>query len=160
MDPRIPGDDRVNMEERIKDNLKNAQLSRDEVSVSTLRLLLSEITNTRIQKGEDLKDEDIISVVQREIKKRKESAEAFRNGGRVESAQKEEAEMKILQDYLPAQLSTEELTKIVEDTINELGANSPADMGKVIGAVMGKVGQSAEGSSVSAIVKEHLVGNR
>ena len=144
------------MDERIKQDLKNAQLSRDEVCVSTLRLLLSEVTNTRIQKGEDLKDEDIISVVQREIKKRKESAEAFHTAGRAESAEKEEAEMKILQDYLPAQLSNEELTKIVEDTINELGANSPADMGKVIGAVMGKVGQSAEGSAVSSIVKQRL----
>ena|SRR5579884_3411216 len=144
------------MEEKIKQNLKNAQLSRDEVRVSTLRLLLSEMTNARIQKGGDLKDEDIISVVQREIKKRKESAEAFHTAGRVESAEKEEAEMKVLQDYLPAQMSNEELTKIVEDTINELGANSPADMGKVIGAVMGKVGQSAEGSAVSSIVKQRL----
>lgn len=145
------------MQDKIQQDLKSAQLSRDEVRTSTLRLLLSEINNSRIAKGADLEDSDIISVVQREVKKRKESVEAFRNGGREESAQKEEAEMKILQGYLPAQISTEELTKIVEDSITEVGATQPSDMGKVIGLVMGKVGQSADGSTVSQIVKERLL---
>lgn len=145
------------MDQKIKDDLKTAQLDRDEVKVSTLRLLLSEINNARIAKGADLEDSDIISVVQREVKKRKESVEAFRNGGREEQAQKEEAEMKILQDYLPAQMQLGELTKIVEDSITEVGATQPSDMGKVIGLVMGKVGQSADGSTVSQIVKERLL---
>ena len=146
------------MQEKLKEELKQAQLARDEIKVSTLRLLLSEITNARIAKGEDLSDEDILVVVRKEAKKRKESVEAFRNGGREEQAKKEEAELNILQAYLPAQLPIEELTKIVEDSINELGAVSVADMGKVIGLVKSKVGDKADGSAISQIAKEKLLG--
>ncbi len=141
---------------KIQEDLKNAQLARDEVKTSTLRLLLAEIKNSEIQKGQTLEDSDVISIVQKEVKKRKEAALGFRSGNREESAQKEEAELNILQAYLPSQLSTEELTKIVETTINEVGANSVADMGKVISLVMGKVKGQAEGGVVSGIVKEKL----
>ena len=144
------------MVDKIQEDLKKAQLARDEVKVSTLRLLLSEIKNGEIAKGGNLGDEDIVSVVQREVKKRKEAAAGFRSGGREESAQKEEAELQVLQNYLPSQLSNEELTKIIEESINKLGAKSIADMGKVIGAVMGKVKGTAEGSVVSSLVKEKL----
>jgi len=143
--------------DQIQSDLKEAQLARDEIEVSTLRLLLSEIKNEEIKKGEKLFDQDIISVIQREVKKRKEAAAGFRTGGREEQAQKEEAELKILESYLPAQLSNEELTKVVEDTINELGAKSMADMGRVMGVVMGKVKGQADGGVVSALVKEKLI---
>lgn len=143
--------------DQIQTDLKSAQLSRDEVKVSTLRLLLSEVKNREILKGEVLSDEDIISIIQREVKKRKEAAEAFRSGGREDSAVKEEAEALVLEHYLPQQLSNEELTKIVSDTITELGAASVADIGKVIGVVMGKVRGKADGGAVSAIVREKLV---
>ena len=144
------------MVDDIQNDLKQAQLARDVVKVSTLRLLLSEIKNAEIAKGQSLAEQDIISVVQREIKKRKEAAVGFRSGNREESALKEEAEAKVLEAYLPAQMSVEELTKIVEETITELGASSVADMGKVIGAVMGKVKGKTDGGSVSAMVKEKL----
>ncbi len=137
-------------------DLRKAQLARDDIRVSTLRLLLSEIHNVRIQKGQDLTDSDVISVVQRESKRRKEAALGFRQGGREEQAQKEETELKILEAYLPSQMSNEELTKIVEDTINNVGAKSQADIGKVIGVVMGKVKGRSDGSIVSSIVKEKL----
>lgn len=142
--------------DQIKTDLKNAQLAREEIKVSTLRMLLSEIHNAGIQKGGELSDSDILPIVQREVKKRKEAAQGFRFGGREDSAGKEEAEAEVLFTYLPAQLSDEELTKIVEETINELGATSLADMGKVIGAVMGKTKGQAEGGTVSALVKERL----
>lgn len=146
--------------DQIQDDLKNAQLNRDEVKVSTLRLLLSEIKNAEISKGnpsaDGLSDEDMISVVQREVKKRKEAAAGFRSGDREESALKEEAELKILESYLPAQLSNEELTKIVEESITELGASSMVDMGKVIRIVMGKVKGKAAGGTASGLVKERL----
>lgn len=142
--------------DQILTDLKNAQLSRDEVKVSTLRLLLSEIRNGEIAKGKPLSDEDIISIISREVKKRKEAAAGFRTGGREESALKEEAESKVLESYLPAQISNEELTKIISETINEMGANGVTDMGKVIGAVMSKVKGKAEGAQVSAIVKDKL----
>ena len=145
------------MEQKLKEELKQAQLSRDEIKVSTLRLLISEINNAKIAKGGDLSSEDLLAVVKREAKKRKESVEAFKNAGRVEAADKEAAELKILEAYLPAQLSTEELTKLVEDSINEVGATSVADMGKVIGLVMSKSGGAADGGSVSVLVKQKLI---
>ena len=141
---------------QISSDLKEAQLARDEIKVSTLRLLLSEIHNTQIQKGADLLDEDVVSVVQKEAKKRKEAILGFRSGGREEQAKKEEAELAILESYLPKQLSNEVLTKIVEDSINEVGAKSLADMGKVMGMVMSKVKGQADGNTVSSIVKEKL----
>ena len=140
----------------IQSDLKQAQLARDEIKVSTLRLLLSEIKNAEIAKGNNLEDQDIISVIQKEAKKRKEAANAFRSGGREQSAVKEESELKVLEQYLPAQISTEELTKIVEESINEQGATSIQDMGKVIGVVMCKLKGQADGGMVSALVKEKL----
>lgn len=145
------------MEDQLRQDLKQAQLDRDEIKVSTLRLLISEITNLKIQKGEDLVNEDVISVIQKAVKQRKESIESFRKGNREDLASKEEAEMKILQTYLPQQISDEELTKVIEDSITRLGATSQADMGKVIGSVMGQVGQKAEGARVSAIVRSKLI---
>jgi uncharacterized protein YqeY len=145
------------MVDKLLEDLKTAQLARDEARVSTLRLLLSEIKNVEIDKGAPLSDEDIVSVVQKEVKKRKEAALGFRSGDREEQAQKEESEAAILQSYLPTQLSTDELTKIVQEAINETGATGLSDMGKVIGIVMGKVKGQAEGSAVSSIVKEKLV---
>ena len=142
--------------DKIQSDLKESQLARDEMKVSTLRLLLSEIKNAEIAKGGELLDSDIISVIQKEIKKRKEASLAFRQGGREEQAQKEEAESRVLEAYLPLQLSDEALTKIVEDTITELGATSIQDMGKVIGAVMSKVAGQADGGKVSQLVKGRL----
>ncbi len=145
------------MVDKLQSDLKDAQLARDENRVSTLRLLISEIKNAEIDKGEPLSDEDVISVVQKEVKKRKEAALGFRSGGREEQAQKEEKEAQILQAYLPAQLSEEELAKIVDEAIVQTGASTIQDMGKVIGVVMGKVKGQAEGSAVSSIVKAKLV---
>lgn len=142
--------------DQVQLDLKNAQLARDEIKVSTLRLLLSEIRNGEIAKGNPLTDKDVILIIQREVKKRKEAAAGFRQGEREESAQKEELEAKVLETYLPDQLSNEELTKLVDEAINEVGANSVQDMGKVMGVVMGKVGVRSEGGMVSALVKQKL----
>ena len=150
---------------KLQEDLKAAQLARDDVKVSTLRLLLSEIKNAEISKEGELSSEDIVSVVQREIKKRKEAALGFRSGDREESALKEEAELKVLETYLPAQLTTEVLTKIVEDSISEAcqlalvnGSEKPSlqDMGKIIRLVMEKVKGQADGGTVSSIVKQKL----
>lgn len=141
----------------IQSDLRGAQLARDEIKVSTLRLLLSEIKNAEIAKGAALSDEEFISIVQKEVKKRKEAAAGFRSGGREETALKEEAELKILEEYLPVQLSNEELTRLIEEIITEVGASSISDMGKVIGAVMGKVKGGADGATVSNLVKQKLL---
>ncbi len=143
---------------KLQADLKQAQLDRNEISISTLRLLLSEIHNSEIQAGQALGDDKIIAVIQREAKKRTEAAEAFQKAGRIEAADKERNELKILQAYLPERLSNEELTRLVKETITEIGATPISDMGKVMSAIMAKVAGKADGTTVSAIVKENLNG--
>lgn len=145
------------MQNNIQQDLKQAMLARDEITVSTLRMLLSELKYAEVRKGETLGESEVIGVIQKEIKKRREAAEGFRKGGREEQAQKEETELVVLEKYMPLQISDEELTKIVEEVINNLGATTMQDMGKVIGEVMAKVGQGAEGSRVSALIRQKLV---
>lgn len=142
--------------DQIQADLKQAMLAKNELKVSTLRMLLSELKNAQIDKGADLEDKDAIAVVQKEVKRRREGAEGFRSGGREELAVKEELEADILKAYLPEQLSDDQLTKIVQEAITELGANSVTQMGQVMGKVMTQVGQSAEPSRVSALVKAKL----
>lgn len=146
--------------DEIQNDLKNAMLSRNEIKVSTLRLLISELKNIIINKGvlrdDKLSDDDVVSIIQKEVKKRNESIISFKNGGREDLVSKEEAEMKILQSYLPQQLSDEELLKVVEQAINSTGATGISDMGKVIGIVMGQVKGRADGGRVSVIVKGKL----
>lgn len=140
----------------LQNDLKQAQLGRDGLKVSTLRLLLSEVKNAEIAKGSLLSDDEVISVIQKEAKKRRESIESFKSGARDDLAQKETDELGVLQSYLPAQLTTSELTKIIEETITESGATSIQDMGKVMGSVMSKVAGKADGGMVSQLVKERL----
>ena len=144
------------MEEKIKNDLKQAQLMANELVVATLRLLLSEIRNAQIAKGEALSDQEITGVIQKELKKRREAAEAFHKGNREELAKREEAEAAILIQYLPEQIPEEELAAIIDETITTLGAKNVQDMGKVIAAVRAKVGQAADGGTISKIVKEKL----
>ncbi|MBI4038101.1 GatB/YqeY domain-containing protein [Candidatus Daviesbacteria bacterium] len=143
---------------QLQEDLKKAQLARDELKVSVLRLLLSEIHNSQILLGQEkeISDGDIILIIQREIKKRKEAALGFRQGERQQQAQKEDLEAQILAKYLPSQLSDTELTEVVDEVIKELGANSLTDLGKVMGVVMSRVAGQVDGSRVSALVKEKL----
>ncbi len=144
------------MENQLKEDLKQAQLMENELVVATIRLVLSEIKNTQIAKREVLTDDEIVQVIQKELKKRREAAEAFRKGNREELAEREEAEAAVLQKYLPEQMSDDQLTKVINGVITELGAAEMKDMGRVIGAVRGKVGSSADGFKISQIVKEKL----
>lgn len=152
------GSENNSMDAKIKEDLKNAQRAREEMKVSTIRMLLSELTYARVKKGPDaqLDDTEIVAVVQMEIKKRQESIDAFNKGGRPELSEKEQAEMDILKAYLPPQMSEEDLSKLVDEAIATTGAIGMSDMGKVIGIVMGKVGQAATSSQVSALVKQKL----
>lgn len=149
--------------DQIQADLKQAMLAKNELKVSTLRMLLSELKNAQIATGRDLEDgrsllsdKDAITVVQKEIKRRREGADGFRSGGREELAVREESEADILKAYLPEQLSDDQLTKIVQEAITELGAASVTQMGQVMGKVMAQVGQSAQPSQVSSIVKAEL----
>lgn len=142
--------------EKIQEDLKQAQLSKDEVKVLTLRLLVSEIKNSKISLGHDLSDEEVVAVAQKEAKKRKESITSFKQAGRADLSAKEEAELQVLKTYLPAQMGDDELNEIIIQAISETGATSTADMGKVIGLVISRVKGQADGGRVSSIVKSKL----
>lgn len=145
------------MYSRFTELLRQSQLQKNALQTATLRLLLSELKYAEIQKGETLDNAEIVAVIQREAKKRRESIAAFTQGGRAEQAQKEREEEVFLNTLLPRQLSDEELTKVVFDTITKLGAAKISDLGKVIGSVMSQVSGQADGSRVSTLARELLL---
>lgn len=140
----------------ITQKIAEAMKARDEIRLSTLRLLLSAINYEKIAKQHNLSEEEELVVVRKEAKKRKDAIEAYEKAGAKERAEKEKKELLILEEYLPAQISEEELTKIVDEAINELGAKTVADMGRVMGAAMGKAAGRADGTKVSELVKKRL----
>ena len=142
--------------EKIEIDLKEALKSKDQIKVSTLRLLKSAIGYLAIEKKDDLKDDDVISVIKKQVKQRKDSIEGFKKGNREDLAQKEEVELKILKAYLPEEITPEALSAIIDEAINETGANTPKDMGMVMKAVMAKTKHSADGKVISSIVNEKL----
>lgn len=141
---------------RINSDFLSAYKAHDDLRVSVLRMIKSSIQNAEIAKKETLADSDIVAVLKKEIKQRKDSIEAYEKAGRDDSASLEKKEMEIISTYLPSQMSTEEIRKIAEESINQLGASGMQDMGKVIGSIMQKHGDSVDGGAVSSIVKELL----
>lgn len=146
--------------EKIQSDLKQAQKDKKTLVISTLRFLLSEIYNRRIdlRLADDVPvpDEETIAVIRHQAKQRVESIEAFKAGGREELVQKENEELAILNNYLPQQMSADELKDIVNDTLKEIGTVGVGDFGKVMGIVMGKVKGKADGNTVSSLVREIL----
>ncbi len=143
--------------EKINSDLKEALTSKKEVEVLVLRGLIAEVKNKEIElrsSDKELSEEDVMNVVKKEAKKRKDAIELYKQGDRAELAEKEEVELKILEDFLPEQLSDDDLDKAVEDVINSLGDD--LDFGLVMKEVMKKIGSGADGSRVSKIVKEKL----
>lgn len=161
----------ITLREKIDEDFKEAVKTKDELRVSTLRLLNAAIKNkevekrTRLSKSEPLEkleelsklsDEEIVQVIGSEIKKRKEAAEQYKQGGRQELADKEEQELKTLSGYLPEQLSEKEIRKLVKKAIQKSGATSIQELGKVMGVLMPQVKGKADGGMVNRIVKEEL----
>lgn len=145
--------------EKLQQELKTAMLAKDNVKVSVVRLLISSIKNFEIQKGGagyEANDEEIIQVISKEAKQRKDSIEEYKKADRQELVEKETAELKILESYLPEQLSEVEVRNIVEETISETGATNIKDMGKVMGALTPKLKGKADMSFVSEVVKSNL----
>lgn len=142
--------------EKIQEQMKDGMRAHDELKVSTLRLLISAIKYEQVRLMRELTEEEELSVVSRQAKQRREAIEFYEKAGRVESAEKEKAELEILLSYMPAQLSREDLERIVQETIARMGVTSLAQMGKAISAVNAKVKGRAEGSLVAQIVKEKL----
>ncbi len=147
----------MTLSERLNQELKAAMLAREADRLGTLRLLKSALGYLQIEKKTDhLSDGDVISVVQKEIKKRRDSVEQFRNANRPELADKESQEIGVLETFLPKALSSEQLDALVRQTIQELGATSKKQMGAVIKAVQTKTAGAAEGRTISELVSKLL----
>ncbi|MGB6838962.1 MAG: GatB/YqeY domain-containing protein [Microgenomates group bacterium] len=142
--------------DNIKKQIIEAMKAKDEIRLSTLKLLSSALHNAEIDKRGDLTEEEELEVVRREAKKRKDAIEAYEKAGATERAEREKKELVILQKYLPQELSDEEIEKIVDEAISATGAENIKDMGKVIGFVMGKAKGKADGKKVSELVRLKL----
>jgi uncharacterized protein len=151
------------LKQRLRDDLTAAIKGRDELRSATLRLTLSAITNEEVagSTARTLSDDEVLKVIAREAKKRREAAEAFAQGGRAESAERERAEGEVLAEYLPKQLTDEELVEIVRGAVAEAaqaGATGPRAIGAVMKVVNPKVAGLAEGGRVAAEVRRQLAG--
>ena len=140
----------------IEEAVKVSMKSRDKETTSTLRMAISELKKEEIDKRIELEDEQVIQILQRVIKQRKDSYTQFSDAGRSELAEKEQNEIKIISDFLPEQLGEDELTEMVIDVVKETGASGPQDMGKVMGSLKQKIQGNADMGLVSKIVKENL----
>ena len=140
-------------------DLKNALLSGERFEANTLRGLKAAVLNEEVSQGkrdEGLADSEIEKIIAKEVKKRNESIKIYTEAGRQELVDEETKEAEILSRYLPTQLSEEEIKKVIDEVIAELGASGPQAMGQVIGAVKAKLGNAADGSLIARIVKENL----
>jgi uncharacterized protein YqeY len=141
---------------RLEDELKRAMVAREQERRDALRLILSSLRSAEKELQRPLHDDEELQVLQRERKRRLEAAEAFRNAGREEQALSEERELAVLEEFMPAPLSEEELEEIIDDAIAEVGATSMRDLGRVMADVMPQVSGRADGSEVSQLVREKL----
>jgi len=151
----------MSIKQQIQSDFITAFKAKDQLKSSVLKMLQSEIKNIEIaQKGKggvgDLNDDEVIQVVSKEVRKRKETAEIFSKEGRADTAEKELSEAEILSVYLPEQMSDEELRKLVKEAIEKTGATSIKDMGKVMGVLTPQISGKADAGAVSGIVKEML----
>jgi uncharacterized protein len=148
------------LKDRLRTDLTGAIKARDTVRSSTLRMLLTAVTNAEVAGKEqrELCDDEVLAVLGTEAKKRREAAEAFETAGRAESAAKERAEAEVIAGYLPAQLTAEEISALVAETISSLGAgqDGPRAMGKVMGALQPRTRNRADGGAVAAEVRRQL----
>ena len=148
------------LKDRLRSDLTTAITSRDEVRASTLRMVLTAITNAEVagKEARELSDDDIVGVLSSEAKKRREAATAFADGGREEMAAKEQAEAAVIADYLPEQLGPDDITRIVTEAVEKVGAAGEGmkAMGKVMGVVQPQVKGRADGGAVAAEVRRQL----
>jgi uncharacterized protein YqeY len=146
------------LKSKLQSDLNDAIKSRNTVVAETIRMVLAAITNEEVagKEKKELSDAEVITVLTREAKKRREAAEAFEQGGRADRAASERAEGEVIAGYLPEQLSESELNNLIAETIKAVGASGPADMGKVMGALKAKVAGKADGALVSSLVKAAL----
>jgi len=147
----------MSLQQRVNDELKSSMLARQAVRTGTLRMLKSALGYAQIEKKtETLSDADVMAMIQREAKKRRDSIDEFEKAGRTEMAANEKAELEVLTEYLPKALSAEELESLIREVITEVGATWKKDMGAVMKVAQSKVDGRADGKSVSALVSRLL----
>lgn len=148
----------MSLEQKVMTDLKTAMLAKDEKSLRSLRAIKASILLAKTAEAgkAELSEDDEIKLLQKLVKQRKDSLEIYRQQNRSDLAQKEEEEIEVIEKFLPSQLSADELKAMLSSLIAELGAQSPADMGKVMGAATKKLAGKADGKSISAMVKELL----
>lgn len=146
----------MNLNDQIEKELIEALKAHNDIKSSTLKLLKSSIKNKEIALKKELNGSEIIEIISKEIKQRKDSIQQYLKGHRSDLAQKEEKEIKVLEKYLPTQLSEEELTNIIKEVINDIGATSIKDLGKVMSSVMPQVKGKTDGSQVNKIALNQL----
>lgn len=140
----------------INEAIRSSMKSGDKENTTTLRMAMSEIKKEEIDKKSELNDQEVTAILQKMIKQRKDSSNQFSSAGRKELAEKEDREIKSLSEFLPEQLSEAEIEKIVSETISDLNAHSPQDIGKVMGSLKPKLQGKADMSLVSQTVKQNL----
>lgn len=146
----------MDLKETLTADYKQAMKDRDKLKVSTIRMVLAGVQNEEIAKRGELTEEEFLTVLAREARKRKESIEEFGKGGRQDLVEKEERELSIIESYLPEQLSEDEVRDIIDRTIQEVGATSAGDLGKVMGKLMPLLKGKADGKKVNQMVRERL----
>ncbi len=147
----------MSLEKKIEKDLIIALKAKEETKLSTLRFLKAALKNYAIEKkAKELKDRDIISIIRKQIKQRRDSMEAYEKGNRPDLLEKEKKELEILKTYMPEELSVDELKKIVSQAIEEAGAKTTREMGKVMSLVIPKVEGRADGKTISKLVVEEL----
>jgi len=147
----------MSLKQRIDEDLKRAMKARDEAAVSAARLLKAAILEREIAtQNQALPDEDVVKIVEKQVKQRRESADIFRKNGRDDLADREEKELAVLSGYLPARLSDAELDRLVDEAIAEVGATSMKQMGLAVKAALARAQGRADGKAVSELVKKKL----
>jgi uncharacterized protein len=148
----------ADLKNRLRADLTTAMKAREELRTATLRMVLAAVSAEEVsgKEARELSDDEVLAVLRREAKKRREAAEAFAGAGRAEQAEREEAEGEVLAAYLPAQLDDADLAALVADVVTRTGASGMKDMGRVMGAVQGAVAGRADGARVAAEVRRQL----
>lgn len=142
--------------ERLNNDMKQAMKNKEKDKLSVIRMLKASIQNEALKQRQELTDDEELTVLSRELKQRKDSLQEFENAGRSDLVDKVRTELVYVEAYMPEQLSEEEISNIVKQTIEEVNATSKADMGRVMGALMPKVKGKADGSLVNKLVQQHL----
>ncbi len=146
----------MGIKERIQSDLKTAMKAKDTFMRDTLRFLMSAIKQVEVDSRKELSDEDIVKIIQKGVKQREEAARQYKEAGREDLYEKEMKEAQILKNYLPKQLSDEELEAQIKEIIEEVGASSLKDMGKVMGVATKKLAGKADGKRINQMVKKIL----